>query len=272
MRLNRESIESSDDFTVEEKKYLLEKFFPETEPAPWQKELRKGWDNSKRWHQYLDSKYLEPMGEPFRYTHNWLLETAQRKRPLMSGKNVTDFTGWVYSLYYPKNRAEQLTIGKYIERELVRRYVDTPRNRGWELIYEGIRRKNRSYKTISSLTVGEKPMRGAPDFVFQDNASGRVVIVEIKASNREIPSDSWPNLRAQLWAYSQIDDWRNAPEIILIAEVWGFTADKIVLRGTHRWTHNDQDFNYRNLQLFKLYGGMDEKSIQLENLLNCNLE
>jgi len=24
----------------------------------------------------------------------------------------------------------------------------------------------------------------------------------------DIPSDGWPNLRAQLWAYGQIDDWK----------------------------------------------------------------
>lgn len=123
------------------------------------------------------------------------------------------------------------------------------------LEYEGIRTEGRQPKVTSALTVGGTPLRAAPDFVFKERSTGRVVIVEIKASNREIPRDGWPNLRAQLWAYAHIDEWRNAPEVTLVAEVWGFTSDRIVLRGTRRWASTDEQLKRDNLQLFTLYGG-----------------
>jgi hypothetical protein len=48
-------------------------------------------------------------------------------------------------------------------------------------------------------------MFGKPDLVFREKRSGRILIVEIKATEADIYADGWPNLRAQLWAYSKID-------------------------------------------------------------------
>lgn len=256
MRFDKAALEALDEnFTEEEKKYLLAKFFPESRPVPWKVALQKGWSDSERWQRYLEADVREPIGAPYRYPHHWLVQVAQANRPLVTGSSVTDFTGWLFSLYGPPKDPQVLAQGRNVERQLVRRYLLEPNRKGWTLEYEGIRSEGRQPKVISALTVGGAPLRAAPDFVFKEKATGRVVIVEIKASNREIPSDGWPNLRAQLWAYAHIDDWRDAPEIILVAEVWGFTSEKIVLRGTRRWKSNDDQLNRENIELFALYGG-----------------
>jgi hypothetical protein len=49
MRFDKAALEALDeDFTEEEKRYLLAKFFPKTGPAPWQNALRKGWYDWKQ--------------------------------------------------------------------------------------------------------------------------------------------------------------------------------------------------------------------------------
>jgi hypothetical protein len=184
-----------------------------------------------------------------------LIERARVNRPKNPGTGVTNFSGWVFSLYNSKKDATSLASGRYIEQELVRRYVGAADRKGWELVHEGITRSDFGPRSASGLTVSGKPLRGEPDFVFRHRKSKGVVIVEVKASHRDIPSDGWPNLRAQLWAYSQIDEWKNAPELSLIGEVWGFGSDKIVLRGVRRWTREDRQFEQQNRELFELYRG-----------------
>lgn len=86
------------------------------------------------------------------------------------------------------------------------------------------------------------------------------MIVERKASNKQIPVDGWPDLRAQLWCYAQIDDWvwRAAPAIRLVGEVWYPRGNgKLYLRtsegGLMRWTKGDAEFDATNAALFALY-------------------
>ena len=111
-------------------------------------------------------------------------------------------------------------------------------------------------KQISSLTMNGKPMWGAPDLVLRERKSGRILIIERKASNKDVPSDGWPNLRAQLWAYSQIDDWLDAPEKILAAEIWGFgRIQGVRRRSVILFDVNDQGFNSEASQLFSIYAG-----------------
>ncbi len=51
---------------------------------------------------------------------------------------------------------------------------------------------------------------GRPDLVFKHKKTGEVLIVEIKVTDAEIPDGGWPNLRAQLWAYSLADAFATA--------------------------------------------------------------
>jgi hypothetical protein len=96
--------------------------------------------------------------------------------------------------------------------------------------------------------------------VFRYRPTRELVIVDRKASDKRIPVDGWPDLRAQLWCYAQIDDpaWREAPAIRLVAEVWVRRADgKLYLRenegGLMRWMKGDTQFEEQNAALFALY-------------------
>src|SRR5438105_245659 len=144
MRFDRAALEVLDeDFTEEEKRYLLAKFFPKTAPAPWQEALRKGRNDWKRWQGFLEVEQLAPLGAPYRFSHPWLVQAARTNRPSIPGTNVTDFSGWVFSLYSPRKDPRDLARGRDVERELVRRYVSGPSKRGWDLEYEGIRSEGR---------------------------------------------------------------------------------------------------------------------------------
>ena len=146
-----------------------------------------------------------------------------------------------------------LRDGKAVERKVAAKLSSVPENPDWELIYadplEGLPKPLR----LSALQVNGKPMWGAPDLVFRRKYDGAVLIVERKASNRAIPCDGWPNLRAQLWAYAHIDDSVDASEIILVGEVWGFADNRIVLRKVLRWNFKDHKFCGPNAELFEKY-------------------
>lgn len=261
MRFDKATILSFDDeqLSPAEKKLLVEKFFPKA-PAPWQEKLAKHWPDlkrrqwdQKRWQQYLSSGGVKN-GVPYRCTHEWLLKAAKQRSPTKIGNRVTDFSGWVFSLYRPQRNAESLFNGQRVERVIAARLVPVSCAKEWDLIYEDPLTEKRQVKSISSLTIQGRPLMGCPDLVFREKATGRILIVERKVSNKEIPSDGWPNLRAQLWAYAQIDEWLKAPQIFLIGEIWGFTNVSMpFLRRVIRWVHGEQRFEQNNAQLFDLY-------------------
>lgn len=257
MRFDKAAILALDDeqMSQAEKTYLIAKFFPTTPRAPWQNKLRTQWQDSKRWKQYLGSAAGEVGTNPYRYTHDRLLWLAKQRNPEKTGNRVTDFSGWVFSLYRPKPTKGTLSNGQRVEREIAARFAPPPTHSGWELIYQDPLSDERVVKIISNLRVRGQPLKGVPDVVFREKKTGRILIVERKASNREIPTDGWPNLRAQLWAYAQIDDWANAPEVLLVGEIWGFTGTKVYPRAVRRWVYGEPQFERQNAELFGLYCG-----------------
>lgn len=97
-------------------------------------------------------------------------------------------------------------------------------------------------------------MYGAPDYVFINKKTETALIVEVKVSSAELPSDGWPNLRAQLWAYGYIDVIQQVKNIILIGEVWvRIDGNTVRRRRTYRWSLDDPQFCKENEQLFALY-------------------
>jgi hypothetical protein len=101
---------------------------------------------------------------------------------------------------------------------------------------------------------------GAPDVVLRHRPSNELTIIEYKSSWAEIPSAGWPDLRAQLWCYAQIDDprWHTAPAIRLVAEVWMRETENVLrLRysegGAMRWIKDAPVLNAQNEDLFAIY-------------------
>ena len=98
-------------------------------------------------------------------------------------------------------------------------------------------------------------MWGKPDYVFQEVATGRVLIVEVKGTRVErMPSDGWPDVRCQLWAYAQADVLRAAPQRLLACEVWDYyrPAERLA-RGFGRWDADDFGFDFLCRRLFAVY-------------------
>ena len=253
--LTRESILSLDTCEVSEvdKRFLLERLYPPSPLPDWKRELSKAWKDSVRWAAYSGTTSLGGGGVPYRYSDEFLCDRATYFPPREKGSRVTDFTGWIYSLYQGKADPQALRNGKAVERKVAAKLSSVPKNPDWELLYADPLENLPEPWRISALQVNGKPIWGAPDLIFRRKYDGAVLIVERKASNRDIPCDGWPNLRAQLWSYAHIDDLVDASEIILVGEVWGFDRNRTFLRKVLRWDIKDHNFYGPNAELFEKY-------------------
>lgn len=201
-------------------------------------------------------------GEHYWATPESLLRLGRGGPAPRRGHTVTDFTRWVHSLYAGRSGTPAaMREGKFVERSIAK-FTRPLSHLDWELVYYDplIDGQKPEAKPISALSLHGAPIWGAPDLVFRYRPTGELVIVERKASNKQIPVDGWPDLRAQLWCYAQIDDpaWQEAPAIQMVAEVWMRGADgKLYLRasegGLMRWTKGNAEFEEQNAALFALY-------------------
>ena len=223
-------------------------------------EIRK-YLNKERWASYLSE--APSLNKPYKPEHLSLLLAAKISHPKYAGNYVTDFSGWVYSLCHLNFFIDNREKGKSGEKEVQRKFkehlqykksLDKPMHSDWELDYFDDLQGNTPPLCISSLTVKGDCLYGKPDYVFKHKSTGDIIIVDIKISDKEIPSDGWPNLRAQLWAYSKIDRYINAPKVTLVGEVWDGKPPK--RRGAVRWSAFDEKFNKENKELFDLYASL----------------
>lgn len=108
---------------------------------------------------------------------------------------------------------------------------------------------------IGALAIRGMPMTGRPDLVLREKGTGRILVIELKTSACAVPSDGWPNMAAQLWAYSKIDLFKKAPAIVLCSEVWSCDETNPRRRWTVQYDCADPQFQLRNQQLFDVYVG-----------------
>ena len=237
-------------FSEEEKKALLELLYGDPAEWTWERDLLYTYGDLQRWKLLLSE---EPdSGSPYRIGHKLLMARAKHSPPESIGHAVTDFTDWVYRLYIPVKDHASLARGRRLEREIARRRIPVPKHSKWKLLHSGIAANEATVFEIPALMIDGVPMRGSPDLVFREKGSGRVLIIEIKVTEADAPSDGWPNLRAQLWAYSQIEKWKDAPEILLAGEIWGF-ASGLCLRKVIRWRRGEARWERENKELFETY-------------------
>lgn len=114
----------------------------------------------------------------------------------------------------------------------------------------------------TQLRVGEQPLACKPDAVLRHRRSGEIIIIERKFTRGAYHHPSaWANLRAQLWCYSQIDDWAKAPDVYLVGQLWVQEAGqpegraKLFEQFAPSWKRSDVRFCLEMQDLFKLYGG-----------------
>lgn len=168
-------------------------------------------------------------------------------------QTVSGFCEWVYRLYRPllHARDERMAQGKRAEERIRPRRMGAFDMEGWDLVYDGMDDETEAL-CITSLAINRKPIYGKPDLVFREYATGRIVIVEVKATDAPIYRNGWPNLRAQLWAYAQADRWCDAPSIRLVGEVWNSTP-KAVPRQVFSWDSTDEPVSDFPARLFSFY-------------------
>lgn len=186
-------------------------------------------------------------------------------------QTVTGFSDWVYSLYRSGPRPESLKEGEEAELRISRRkrwarVLGPSEAGGWTLLHNGMntgKSERPASFAIPSLTVRNRPIFGCPDLVYA--RGNQRIIVEIKWSMRVIPWNLWPNVWAQLWAYSRIPEFASA-NISVVGEVWGenhwhrlswrgFSSD-VYLRHSARRDPLAEKFDRYFSYLFSKYGGM----------------
>ena len=220
-------------------------------PSEWtrKRDLELVSANMDRWKRFLANEPAS--GQPFHIAHQQLMWDAKHRTPIAVGGSVSNFTDWIYRLYIPQKDYASLVRGLRVERDIAIQKIQVPNHSRWKLIHNGMGDNAKNAFPIAALTINGAPMRGSPDLVFQEKDTRRILIVEIKVTEKDIPSDGWPNMRAQLWAYSQIDKWKDAPEVILVGELWGFSP--LRWRKVIRWRRGEKQFEQENTELFDCY-------------------
>ena len=208
------------------------------------------------------------------------------------GGTATAFANWVFEKTVPFHQGfdpftrieleQKLALGRFMHAECEQLWPWLRETKAgpfltskWELIHADPHSDERS-NTFSAtrLSYQGKPLRCRPDVVFRDRESNRILIVERKTTKRKegsIPSEAWPNIRAQLWCYSWIDDWADAPEVILVSQFIRRRAEfqnfgrRVVQNRSYPWIYtyssrpsflrSDPAFQGECKKLFSEYGG-----------------
>lgn len=236
-------------FSEDEKRAFINLLYGDSNEWSWKQELQSVSANLHRWNALLNEA---SSGQRYRLGHQRLIDVAKRSSATRVESTVTSFADWVFRLYIPQSNYASMLRGRQLEREIARRRVPVPQHSRWKLEYNGMSDSKEKAKQISELTVNGISICGKPDLVFREKDTKRVLIIEVKVSEADIHSDGWPNMRAQLWAYSKIDEWKDAPEVILVGETWGF-KNGLRLRNVNRWLRGDVKFERENAELFSCY-------------------
>jgi hypothetical protein len=207
--------------------------------------------NLNNWNDFLNIT-TESQAEPFDWSHQRLLAgSGSRKTELHNPYTVSGFANWIFSIYRRDRSPFALAVGKEAERRITQiRLQHSNNHHDWDLLPDGTG-EARHALPATELALNGQILHGSPDLVFRERRTGRIVIVEIKASDAVLPRDGWPNLRAQLWAYSRLNEWRDSPGMLLVGEVWNERGTRC--RGTYGWNAMDGVLNNQNKELFIEY-------------------
>ena len=194
------------------------------------------------------------------------------KRATASG-----FADWVFRETHPHyidsrkdkaSRRERLARGKrthldielFLRHEWTKSYFGKNRDAGWSLYFCDNKQHPDRIFEASNLTIDDQPLKCVPDLVLVEDRSAEVLIIERKTTfvdEIRIPKAGWPNVEAQLWCYSHIDEFSDAPKVHLVGQLWT-RMDRGVISLCHRhpaWMRGDQPHESRCRQWFENYGG-----------------
>lgn len=182
-----------------------------------------------------------PKAPPFRIVPAEFLARAKLNRPEEPQATASAFAQWVYSLYGRPGSQDDLDRGKQAEAQI---FDERPRSfaahsilaacdhehlaryrPGWELIHCGLAVEPsdapRPFFEAPKLSVRGRALGASPDLLYRNRDTGEVIIVEVKLSRQQLPSNLWPNVWAQLWCYANLPIVLSAPRATVIGEIWG---------------------------------------------------
>jgi hypothetical protein len=199
-----------------------------------------------------------------------LIQRAKDNPPFEAKNTASGFSDWVFGLTHPNRTRSPQSLNMGIRgqerireerrknRTIIKNYTKIS---GYELIFEDkLNDVNESF-TASKLQIEGKPIKCKPDIVLERKSTNEILIIEIKCTEtkNKIPTSAWPNVQAQLWCYSWIDDWVNS-NVILMADIRridkiNFTKQQIHHTRAPRWRRDESEFNELWSLMFKIYGG-----------------
>jgi hypothetical protein len=172
--------------------------------------------------------------EPFRLAPDSFIRHARKERPEKPEATVSAFASWLYSLYATaygddedRERGKAMEPAIFERRKMAQGSVDNRFLRSvgseWRLVHNGLHVPGQDgvpWFSIDHLRVNSEALRASPDLMYRHPRLNEVMIVEIKHSFMEIPSNLWPNLWGQFWCYSQLEIPRRANRVTVVGEVW----------------------------------------------------
>lgn len=129
---------------------------------------------------------------------------------------------------------------------------------GWRLLFADRGDGNQRYFSATNLTVAGHALRCIPDVVLQHQQSNSLIIIERKTTRtHRIPPAGWPNVEAQLWCYSHIDEFASADRVLLVSQLWQRSNGGLCLNSVHpNWLRGDAPHEQRCIDWFVEYGGV----------------
>ena len=198
-------------------------------------------------------------------------QSREGKPPLwIPEQRVSGFSKWVMDLTPSRGKDCLFNMLQGIETEkaifphfprpkdYTRELIYNDHSDEWEMIYLGTSENDSAHVfRTKKLTLRGQPLYAKPDVIFRHRMTDEVIILEIKSSPADLPTICWPNVRAQLWAYADIDAdfMRVAPKIYLAAEVWNPKINGMYLRKTYTWDAQDEVLHIEAKHAFEIYSG-----------------
>lgn len=207
---------------------------------------------------------------------NWIGNATPPRRPR---PQPSAFAQWVYLNSIPQretkpktgeNQRDLMALGEFshqkieyfLQHKWMKERLCQSAPSDWKLFFVDNEERRRSPFVGSRLRVNGEALRCYPDLVLRNENENLFLIVERKTTyirEQYIPKTGWPNVEAQLWCYSWIDEFLDADDVLLIGQLWlrkGVTRPSLSLMHTHSmWKRSDKDHEARCRLWFEKYGG-----------------
>lgn len=188
---------------------------------------------------------------------------ASRSRQPLSAPTARSLADWVYRLEHSARETVPHRSKRFLQaaRRAISNVLDRNADKEigeWELLSCDDGSSDATVYEALCLRVHEQPLRMKPDAIFRHTQSGVLAIAEYKIPSPmvRVPAAGWPNLAAQLWAYSLADDWVDNVNVLLIGALFAWNGVEAKLSAAlPRTTKMDKELFTACATLFLKAGG-----------------